>query len=170
MGRLYPRVPGDQYFRPGSVRRRTGRAREALGRALLALSLPFRRPDGRTWGWGRSPACRAAHVHADLGRTRPCARRLRAAPHLAPGGTSPPMRTRHAAALAVVLAMILSACSSGAGPGWTYAPTPPPTPVPSGAKTSSAGTRAAEIGMYVRGPARRGSAPPPGPAVGPSKG
>jgi plastocyanin len=52
------------------------------------------------------------------------------------------MRTRHAAALTVILATVLSACSSGAQPGWTFAPTPPPTPAASGAPSAAPGAGA----------------------------
>ena len=77
------------------------------------------------------------------------------------------MRTRHAAALTVVLAMILSACSSGAGPGWTYAPTPPPTPVPSGAASAapaapSAAASAAPAGSGAPGASAAPSGSPAG--------
>jgi plastocyanin len=84
------------------------------------------------------------------------------------------MRTRHAAALTVVLAMILSACSSGAGPGWTYAPTPPPTPAPSGAApaTPSAAASAAPAGSGAPGASAAPSGSPAGSpaASGPASG
>jgi plastocyanin len=77
------------------------------------------------------------------------------------------MRTRHAAALTVVLAMILSACSSGAGPGWTYAPTPPPTPVPSGA-ASAAPSAAASVAPAGSGEPGASAAPSGSPAGSPA--
>jgi plastocyanin len=84
------------------------------------------------------------------------------------------MRTRHPAALTVVLAMILSACSSGAGPGWTYAPTPPPTPAPSGAAPAapSAAASAAPAGSGAPGASAAPSGSPAGSpaASGPASG
>jgi plastocyanin len=84
------------------------------------------------------------------------------------------MRTRHPAALTVVLAMFLSACSSGAGPGWTYAPTPPPTPAPSGAAPAapSAAASAAPAGSGAPGASAAPSGSPAGSpaASGPASG
>ena len=77
------------------------------------------------------------------------------------------MHTRHAAALTVVLAMILSACSSGAGPGWTYAPTPPPTPVPSGA-ASAAPSAAASANAGASGAPGASAAPSGSPGASPA--
>ena len=72
------------------------------------------------------------------------------------------MRTRHAAALAGILASVLVACSSGAQPGWTFAPTPPPTPAPSGA--ASAAPSAAASGAPAS-PAPASAAPGGSPAA-----
>ncbi len=70
------------------------------------------------------------------------------------------MRTRHAAALTVILATVLSACSSGAQPGWTFAPTPPPSPAASGAASAapSAGASGAPSAAPSGSPAAPGGA------------
>ena len=74
------------------------------------------------------------------------------------------MRTRHAAALTVILATVLSACSSGAQPGWTFAPTPPPSPAASGAASAapSAGASGAPAGSGAPSAAPSGAAAPSG--------
>ena len=80
------------------------------------------------------------------------------------------MRTKHAAGLTIVVAMILSACSSGAGPGWTFAPTPPPTPGPgsvaSAAPSPAAGASPAGSAAPAASGAPAGSAAPSGVPTG----
>jgi flagellar hook-length control protein FliK len=76
------------------------------------------------------------------------------------------MRSRHAAALTVVVAMILSACSSGAGPGWTYAPTPPPTPVPSSAASAAPSAAASATASAAPAGSAAASAAPSGAPAG----